>query len=202
MNNNGSEPVGSNNGAEPVDAPDPFDPKYLRLVQKPALSTRKQLVAVPVRRPGKFEWFRICPDEEYRLDASVIDLKDEGETYMVAPPLRTALEDLTRDVRLHLAVSTDGTVFLIPHWLPDTSKGSSRNRWSETALTVAGQAMLHWVKRISDKAAGGYHCEVSLNPLEPAWPAESMHELLKLAFGTFHIASLDHPVVKKIRGHF
>lgn len=78
---------------EPVDAPDPFNPASLRLSQDPLAATgvKKALIRVPVRRPGPQEYVRVHPGEAYRLDTAIIDLRDDRETYLVAPELRAEL---------------------------------------------------------------------------------------------------------------
>ena len=49
-------------------APNPFDPKRLRLSQRfsQGADVRRALVTVPVRKPHSQEFFRVHPDEEWR----------------------------------------------------------------------------------------------------------------------------------------
>ena len=48
-----------------------------------AVGLRKQLITVPVRKPSK-EWFvRVHPDSDYRLETGVVELKEEGDIYVV-----------------------------------------------------------------------------------------------------------------------
>ena len=44
---------------------------------------KKALLAVPVRKPNKQEFVRVHPDEAYRLETAVLELKEERETYLV-----------------------------------------------------------------------------------------------------------------------
>src|SRR5690349_2804884 len=70
-------------------APDPFDPSRLRLSQDftAALGVKKLLTTVPVRKPSK-EWFVRCHhDPAYRIETCVVELKEDGETYLVDPSL-------------------------------------------------------------------------------------------------------------------
>jgi hypothetical protein len=73
---------------------DPFDPAALWLDQSfsegPAV--KKLLTTIPVRKPGPQDFVRTRPGEEYRLDTAVINLKDDRETYLVAPLLVRRLE--------------------------------------------------------------------------------------------------------------
>src|SRR5262249_32297030 len=70
-------------------APDPFDPSRLRLSQdfNAALGVKKLLTTVPVGKPSK-EWFVRCHhDPDYRIETCVVELKEDGETYLVEPSL-------------------------------------------------------------------------------------------------------------------
>src|SRR4051812_18709708 len=79
--------------AEKPAAPDPFDPAALRLTQdfSASVGVQKALLAVPVRKPDKSWFVRVYPDETYRLQTAVIELKEDRETYLVAPALWSAL---------------------------------------------------------------------------------------------------------------
>ena len=97
------DPVDSENGddrpsEEPgnsrdSEAPDPFDPARLRLSQDTAseIGVKKQLVAVPVKKPSKERWVRVHPSEEYRIQTAVLELKDEREVYLVLKIFRQKL---------------------------------------------------------------------------------------------------------------
>ena len=78
--------------AAPVRDPDPFDPAALRLAPDfEAVGVKRVIVAVPVRKPGKQEFVRVHPDEDYRLETGLIELEEERETYLVHPrPARGA----------------------------------------------------------------------------------------------------------------
>src|SRR5215470_9799322 len=72
---------------------DPFDPASLRLSQdfSAQLGVKKVLTTVPVRKPDKAWFVRVHPSEDYRLQTAVVELKEERETYLVAPALWTEL---------------------------------------------------------------------------------------------------------------
>jgi len=64
---------------ETAAAPDPFDANRLRLSQDFAASVgvKKALLTVPVRKPAK-EWFvQVHPDESYRIQTAVVELKED-----------------------------------------------------------------------------------------------------------------------------
>ena len=103
-------------------SPDPFDPASLRLSQSFAasLGVKKALLAVPVRKPDKSWFVRVHPDETYRLQTAVIELKEDRETYLVAAPLWPSLAtEATFSPRaLFAAMNRQGVVFLWPIRLP------------------------------------------------------------------------------------
>ena len=75
---------------------DPFNPAALRLSQDfvGMSGVKKELTTVPVKRPGKQTWFRAHPDDAYHLSpCAAIHLKEDGDYYIVAPALVSALAD-------------------------------------------------------------------------------------------------------------
>jgi hypothetical protein len=73
-----------------MSAPDPFDLDSLRLNQDFAatVGVKKALTTILVRKPDR-QWFvRVHPDADYRLETAVLELKEDGETYLIAPGLR------------------------------------------------------------------------------------------------------------------
>ena len=64
--------------------PDPFDPVRLRLSQDFAanLGVKKALLTVPVRKPSKEWWFQTHPDEAYRIQTCVVDLKEDKDVVL------------------------------------------------------------------------------------------------------------------------
>jgi hypothetical protein len=183
-----------------VPAPDPFDPAALRLTPDyEAVGVKRVLTAVPVRKPGKQEFVQVRPGEDYRLETGLIELKEEREFYLVHPDLRPELAEEMVLVRLHLAVSRAGAVFLWPVRLPGPD--GKRNPWHDSAEKAAQFAMRAWVRLVPNQAAGAYDTYTASAALpEPEWPELSLRELLQLAFGKRYITSLDHPVVRKLRG--
>ncbi len=189
----------------PVSAPlrsvDPFDDvEALRL--SPDASTvavRRVITRVPVRKPGNQEFFRIHPDERYRLDTGTIDLRDERESYLVDRRLREELADEIRAVRLYTCISRAGAIFL---WaVPLPGPDGRRNGWHDSAHAAAELAMTQWTRIKADMSAGQYETSVAAAEIaEPGWPELTFNELLRLAFRDAFIDTVDHPVVQRLRG--
>ena len=59
-------------GGATVEDVDPFDPAALRISTNfEAVSVKRVIVAVPVRKPKRQDFIRVHPDECYRLMAAV-----------------------------------------------------------------------------------------------------------------------------------
>jgi hypothetical protein len=100
---------------------------------------------------------------------------------------------------LFLTISRQGSVFLWPAKLPRTDGRS--NSWNDSALSAAKLAESHWVRLSSNKPAGLYDVVQAVDRLaEPEWPDLPFQEILRLCFRDRFITSLDHPVLKALRG--
>src|SRR5260370_5586763 len=66
---------------------DPFDLSRLRLSQDFAskLAIKKELVAVPVSKRNRQEWFRVHSDPAMRFTTTLLEWKEDGQYYLVDP---------------------------------------------------------------------------------------------------------------------
>ncbi len=191
-------------GANAPDAPDPFDVERLRVHadDDAALGVRELLVSVRFARPSREAFFRVHPGPDYRCNAGLVELKDaDGETFWVDPALWPHLaEEPTFGRRLVVtAVNRQGCPFLWGLRLPGPD-GKTPD-WVSVPLEAAKAAESRWVKLFWDMSQRRHRVKVSdYLADEPAWPAQTFPELLKLAFKDQVISSLDHPVLKRLRG--
>jgi hypothetical protein len=189
------------NGTLP--APDPFDPATLRLSQDTAagLGIKKALLTVPVRKPDKSWFVRVHPDPAYHLETFVVELKEDREVYLVARPLWLALgAEATFSPRaLFTAINRQGVLFLWPIRLPGAD--GKVDEWSRTALQAADMATKGWVRVFANMALGAYEVwEANGQIADPQWSDLPMLELLRIAFKHRLIDTLDHPVLRRLRG--
>ncbi len=197
--------VPSDNGqATPEPAPNPFDPARLRLSQDFAatLGVKRALLTVPVRKPSK-EWFvQVHPDEAYRVQTAVLELKEERETYLVDPELwpELATSESTFGTRaIFTAMNRQKVLFLWPIRLPGPD--GKIDEWSRSALEAAALATGKWVRIAANMSLGAYDVfEATATLPDPEWPDKPFCELLRVAFKDRHITSLDHPVLMRLRG--
>ncbi len=180
---------------------DPFDPSHLRLSQNFAetVGVKKALITVPVRKPNKQEFVRVHPSDEYRLETAVLELKEERETYLVAPELWPELpSELTPKV-LFTTMNRQRVLTLWPVRMP--GEDGRLDEWNASALEAAAMAKDRWVRVSANMALGAYEVYEATGDLpEPEWPDLEFSEILKVAFKDRFITDLDHPVIRKLRG--
>jgi hypothetical protein len=191
------------NGMATPAGPDPFDPEALRLSQDfgAAVGVKKALLSIPVRKPDKSWFVRVHPSEAYRLQTSVIELKEDREMYLVAPVLWSALAtEATFGPRaIFPAMNRQGVLFFWQLRLPGAD--GKLDEWSRTALEAANRAIKGWVRVAANMALGAYDVfEANAQLTEPDWPDVPLKELLRVAFKDRYIDSLDHPVLRRLRG--
>jgi hypothetical protein len=182
-------------------AVDPFNIDGLRLSQDfgAELGVERVYTSIPVRKPHRQDYFRVRPEEAYRLDLAVVELAEDREIYALAPNCRAELFSEAVAVRLHTAITRQGTLFLWPCKLP--SPDGRRNEWRTSALAAAELAMSRWVRIVPDMGLGGYQVFKGAADLsEPEWPSLSFQELLRIAFRERMIDRADHPVLRRLQG--
>jgi len=193
-----------NGDAAPQREPDdPFDPAQLRMATMENIGVEKITLTVPVRRPGRNEFFRVNPDPDMTVDWYVIERDDDldREVYWVTQEFRGDLLDELKPVRIFTCINKRGTVFLWPARLPGLDNRLGR-RWHESALEIAEFAKTSWVKMQGKRDLGAYELYRARGDLgDPVWPDKPLGDLLRLAFqGDRLIKSLDHPVLRELAG--
>lgn len=180
-----------------------FDPARLRLSQDfgAAVGVKKALLTVPVRKPSK-EWFvQTHPDEAYRIQTAVLELKEDRETYLVDPSLWPELstESTFGPRAIFTAITRQGVVFLWPIRLPGPD--GKLDDWNQSALDAAAMAKGQWLRVAANMHLGAYEIfQASAELPAPEWPDVPFAKLLEVAFGKRYITSLDHPILQKLRG--
>jgi hypothetical protein len=184
--------------------PNPFDLEALRAASDlDDFDIGKILTTVPVRRPGRNQFFRIRPDDEFAVDGYVLEHESEMDRtiYWVAPELRVPLRDHLVKVRLYTAIDKRGNVFLWPAKLPTADSNAAARSWHLSGLRAAEEAKQLWVKIIGNKAISAYDIVKARGDLgDPQWPDQSFQELIEIAFRDRVIDNLEHPVIQEIDG--
>lgn len=178
-----------------------LDLTALRLPQNfgAAAGVKKVTTTVPVRKPGNQTFVRVHSDAAWSMAALILQLKEDGECYFVLPSLADELAQEVRPKQLYTYVGRDGNVALWPVNLP--GEDGRLDQWSQSAHSAADLAKSSWVRLVANRPVGAYDAfEAPGVSVEPVWPDLSFREVLNLAFKDRLITSLDHPIVKRLRG--
>lgn len=181
--------------------PSPFNPAQLRLPQNFAdlAGVKRLTTTVPCRKPNRQEFVRVRPGEEWRLQTGVFEDQVQRETYLVHPELWAELASEVRAVCLVTAITRQNDLLLWSLKLPQAD--GRTNPWNESAVAAAKAAETRWIRITANMGAGMYNVDVAQGDLpEPEWPDLSFEQILELAFKDRFICSLDHPLVRQLRG--
>lgn len=160
---------------------------------------KKVITSIPARKPGNQAFFRVRPGAEWRVQLAILQLKDDGENYLVLPQMFRELAQEARPKLLYSAITRDGTPFVWPVNLP--GEDGRLDTWSQSAHEAAKHAENSWIRLVANRSSGAYDimqatCELAA----PEWPEFSLVELLNLAFKDKVIDSPEHPIVRRLRG--
>ena len=193
--------TGSENPNQRIDSENPFAISRLRLTQDFAqtVGVKKALITIPVRKPNRQEFIRVHPDENYRLETAVLELKEDREIYLVAPDLWPELPgELTPRV-LYTTLNRQNVLTLWPVRLPQAD--GRLDAWSASALEAANLATRGWVRVAANISLGAYEVYEATGEIpEPEWPEHPLDKLLEIAFKERYITTVDHPVIRRLRG--
>lgn len=183
--------------------PDPFDPASLHLGAdySEGLGVKKVISTIPTRKPNKSEWFQVRPGDGWRLQTAVLEIENgvDRATYLVAKHLWPDLSGEISPALVLTCLNRAGDLFLWRIKLPGPDGRS--NTWTESALRIAQAAESSWCRMVSDTSNGHYtHFEPAADLPEPKWPDLTFPEVLKIAFRDRFIESVDHAILRQLRG--
>jgi hypothetical protein len=179
-----------------------FDLNRLRLSQSftETAGVKKLLRTVPVRKPNRQDFVRVHPSADYRADFAMIELKDEGEEQYIVRG-HDLIGELAGEIvpkTLFTAISRQGVVFLWPVPLP---VGGKQIEWHRSLREAAEIGIEQWVRVKANMSLGAYEMTVAESAMaEPIWPDVTFQELIRIAFRDRLITTIDHPVIKRLRG--
>jgi hypothetical protein len=182
---------------------DPYNLDSLRLSQNfvAAAGVKKVITTIPVRKPSREAFVRVHPDPDFRFATLVLELKEDRETYLIVRPL---WEELTTEPTvsrrlLVTAITRQRVLFVWPIRLPRAD--GRLDDWSRSMMEAAERAQTHWVRVMANMELGAYDISEAPGQVsEPEWPDLSFQEIIRIAYKDRMISTLDHPVLRRLRG--
>lgn len=181
---------------------DPFkDIQSLRLTQNFATSISKKQTRLVVRKPKKQSFVRTHDDKRTWFQCYILGIEDTEDKYIVTSNIAGELEGEVKPVILIPTISReDTTPFVWPVPLP--GEDGKINEWHASALDGAELARTKWTRVWCKSFSVGQYevIEATKQFPEPEWPAYTVEDYMRLAFKDRVIASMDHFVIKRLRG--
>jgi hypothetical protein len=184
-----------------VAAADPYDLSNLRLSQSftETVGVKKLLTTVPVRKPNKQDFVRVHPNEEFRADVLMVELKEDREAYLVGRNMVDELATEAEPYTLYTAINRQGVVFLWPVRLP--APDGKVNEWHRSLREAAEMASGKWTRVKANMSLGAYETTVAESTIaDPVWTEVSFQELIRIGFRDRLIDAANHAVVRRLRG--
>jgi len=183
-------------------APDPFDPMNLGISTDYAAAINAKASTKPyeLRAPNEQEFFRTSPQENHHLVVgSITDKQDMGKVYIVSGALldevKMKFPKVVRAVDLVLTQILAGASLVWPVPLAEDRGG----KWNSTQRAACGQGKTRWTNKTSGR--GEYDILTVNNPKEVDWDSfPPFRDILRQAASERLIDSLEHPLLRKLRG--
>jgi len=148
-------------------------------------------------RPPNTQFFRTREGLSgviYTLDT---DYDGERTVYLVAPNVAAQLPDESaiKPKRAVTCITREGGLHV---WL--ISSGGT-DTWTQSANKATDLAQSKWVRATSSRSLGEYRC-VTAEAIqeEPKWPEETFLQTLSRAFDGRVIDTLNHSIIKQLKG--
>ena len=181
----------------------PSDVESLRVpnaLNAPELRTEKLITNIPVGKPGKQTFFRTPHDVDLFFDLCILEDHHDGKrAYAVAQAVAVELRAEVVVKRVMPYCTGDYDIGLLALTL-ETVDGRS-NDWNRSLWHAAEKARTQWLRLQSNMREGRYDIYVAPNFLrEPIFPDWTINQYIERAFRERFIDSLEHPLVRRLRG--
>jgi hypothetical protein len=193
-----AKPVNGTTGISGLAHPDRF-----RIAQNFAdhVQTRKKAVVVPMRRPDDQEWVFIHPDKEWRDSVGMLKDKANREYYVVEPELLPEITETLIPVLVVAYVTRGGAPGLWPIRLPN--EAGRQDSYNRSALEIALGHAGKWIRVAVNESGKSYEVVEMATHVEmpaPKWPEGGFAYLFGVAIKGNIITTLEHPLLKTLRG--
>jgi hypothetical protein len=179
-----------------------LDPEALRLDQNfvDVGGSKKLIDIIDIIKPPKQEFVRAHPDPNFSWIFGILELKGEGEKFVVTPEVARVLGNEIYPAQLTTAITRHEVLFAWEAKVPQADN-SVASRWHNSMFTAKEHARKQWVRVVANKRAGYYETRVAeMQPPDPVWPDLTPKQILNIIIRGRLITSLDHPALKQLRG--
>jgi len=115
------------------------------------------------------------------------------------PDIAAALPTEIVTEMFYTTINRQRVVSLWPVRLP--ASDGRINEWHRSAQEAAERAMARWIRVVPNMSLGANEIfEAEGKIPDPEWPEYTFQKLLQIGFRDRIINSLDHPVLKRLRG--
>lgn len=160
---------------------------------------KRETLIVPVRKPDRQSWFQIHSGEDWRMTVALIEIKEDRQNYLVSPKLYPELIGECTAKCLFTCQTRQKIIFLWPVGMPGPD--GRVNLWTQSALQIVNEYAGRWIRVIANTGLGAYEPYITETPFDPpVWPPEGFKSLLQKAFRGKIIDTLEHPIIKMLRG--
>jgi hypothetical protein len=161
---------------------------------------RREQLTIPVGRPDKQIYFRVCPQPEYSTMVLLFEDRIDSGFYLVDKTVAHKFTTGLFPTYLFTVIDKTGTLRLWPVKVPGAD-GRTPNSWHTSELQAAHIAMQSWIKLESDRAAGGWAVHHPLGDLGGvSWPTRPFLEIVSTGFIGRKIEAEDHPIIRRLEG--
>lgn len=155
-------------------------------------------VSIPLKKPGRQEWFSPYPEIKQWRQYAILKDESDGEFYVVPPPLIPEL-GVECTIKILVPCLTKAGNWLV--WpVGGVGPDGKMNSWNESCQRIIRKYAGQWVRITANRQASGYDVSTSKIATDPpVWP-DNIDSVIEKAVGGKIIKSLEHPVVKRLRG--
>jgi len=167
------------------------------------------LSTINVGKPSRTAFFQVRSDEGFE-SIELFTYAPEGvgkdhTPYLVMPACQSFLQDLEVlfPAKFYMYIIYGSNILKVDFISQKTDKFGNLNRYHASRMEAYEVARTKWVRMYSNQEGGFYSYAFAEDILDnPIWPKkpENLQEAIEIAFKGFVLDSMDHPIIKKLRG--
>lgn len=161
-------------------------------------TSTKTHATISAGRPAPGVWIRTHPGADFWMMSAGLKSLD-GKLYLATTDVLGAVSEDVRYYQLATFTTRAGALGVWPIVMPGPD--GNPTAWTQSALEAATTAKKEWVRIRANMSIGAYEVHRLLVTIpEPEWPDLTFEQILICAFKDRIINSVDHPLVRALRG--